>query len=277
MASIAETIISNIERHETELHRDLVEFNPDLFMDKGSEDPYDDAMARLNSIGMLDYCFYDIFKPIGGSREKYIRAKAFTSGDLEISGVVNLADCEHWEWEYGSKEYLRSLNTGNQRYLFKLSIPFNDENSILYWKPDEKEQLEPDPDAKADEEPKYRYYKPYETERFLRWFGTNYVPMFDVDEMTKTTICSIPVLSNDVYSDKFHQDATHIANPDLAKAKVDESTSQSLLTLAPKAHFRIVNLADENHMGQYAEFIVSGHQQTSAMSFCARGRMLNVI
>ena len=121
-----------------------------------------------------------MFKPIGGkTTEKYIKVRVFTNGEMEVSGVVGLSDCEHLEWEYGSRDYLRSLNTGNQRYLFRLSIPFNDESSILYWKPDDKEQLEKEDPDDENKEPKYRYYKPYETERFLRWFGTNYIPMLD--------------------------------------------------------------------------------------------------
>lgn len=55
-----------------------------------------------------------MFKPIGGkTSEKYIEVRVFTSGEMEVSGVVGLADCEHLEWEYGSRDYLRSLNTGN--------------------------------------------------------------------------------------------------------------------------------------------------------------------
>ena len=54
---------------------------------------------------------------------------------------MGLSDCVHVPWEYGSQDYLRSLNTGNEKYEFKLSIPFNDFNSVLWWKPDEKEEL----------------------------------------------------------------------------------------------------------------------------------------
>ena len=99
------------------------------------------AYNRLNSMGKLNYCFYDMFKPIGGTREKYIQVKLFTDGTLELRGTVGLEDCTYVPWEHGTQEYLRSLDTGNRKYEFKLSIPFNDENSILWWKPDEKELI----------------------------------------------------------------------------------------------------------------------------------------
>ena len=163
------------------------------------------------------------------------------------------------------------MNTGNQRYEFKLSIPFNDFNSILWWKPDEKEELVEEEQTNPEgytppEEPekKYRYYKAYETERFLRWFGSNYIPMFDKETIYKKTICSIPVLSNDVQSDKFYNDSNNLMNnPDMAKVNIDNSTSLSLLNLYPKSTIEIVNKED----GQYLQFVVSGHQQTSNISF----------
>ena len=116
------------------------------------------------------------------------------------------------------------MNTGNEKYEFKLSIPFNDFNSILWWKPDEKEELVEEEQTNPEgytppEEPekKYRYYKAYETERFLRWFGSNYIPMFDKETIYKKAICSIPVLSNDVQSDKFYNDSNNLMNnPDMA-------------------------------------------------------------
>ena len=177
---------------------------------------------------------------------------------------MGLYDCVHVPWEYGSQDYLRSLNTGNERYEFKLSIPFNDFNSILWWKPDEKEELveeeQTNPEGYTppeEHEKKYRYYKAYETERFLRWFGSNDIPMFDKETIYKKTICSIPVLSNDVQSDKFYNDSNNlINNPDMAKVNIDNSTSLSLLNLSPKSTIEIVNKKD----GQYLQFVVSGHQ-----------------
>lgn len=72
---------------------------------------------------------------------------------MDVSGVIGLKDCEHWEWEYGSPAYLRSLNTGNQRYIFRLDVPINDGNSTLYWKPDNPEEMVGfNPDADKDPE-----------------------------------------------------------------------------------------------------------------------------
>lgn len=176
-----------VKDHEIDYHMSIDEFKPEMFLDSGKNSRYIDALNRLNSIGKLEHCFYEVFKPIGGTSEKYIKVKMSTTGEVDITGVVGLGDCEHVEWDYGSKEYLRSLNTGNQRYDFKLSIPFNDENSILYWRPDEPERLEVDDDqdeGEVREATGYRYYKPYETERFLRWLGTNFVPMIDLDTVT---------------------------------------------------------------------------------------------
>ena len=93
------------------------------------------------------------------------------------------------------------------KYEFKLSIPFNDENSTLWWKPDEKEEIPESADSTIDStmddtleltEPRYRYYNKYEKERFLRWFGTDHVPELDLNNITKKTMCSIPKLTNDI-------------------------------------------------------------------------------
>ena len=187
---------------------------------------YSDAFNRLNSFGKIEYCFYEMFKPIGGTTEKYIKASLSTSGRLDVSGTIGLSDCEHVPWKHGSPEYLRSLNTGNQKYIFKISMPFNDMYSSLWWKPDEPEQLEVDEQEEGEisEPTGFRYYKPYEAERFLKWIGTTYVPMFDIGHITRKTICSSPVLSNDVESSGFYSDATNIArrNSILTMAGIDE-------------------------------------------------------
>jgi hypothetical protein len=119
---------------------------------------------------------------------------------------------------------------------------------VLWWKPDEPEQLEVDEEEEGEieEETGYRYFKPYETERFLRWFGSNYVPLLDLDTITKKTICSAPMLSNETESVKFYRDATNIANrnADLTKINIDDSTSIPLLSLAKKASINVVNLLD---------------------------------
>ena len=165
--------------HEISLHKNIEAFNEVEYLDSPDglelkKSRYVDARNRLMSFSKLKYVFYEIHKPIGGSKEKYLDVKVSTNGEIDMTGVIGLEDCEHVEWEYGSREYLRSLNTGNQRYDFRLSIPFNDANSIMWWKPDTPEQLEVDEEeeGKVDEPTGYRYYKPYETERFLRWFFT---------------------------------------------------------------------------------------------------------
>lgn len=188
--------------------------------------------------------------------------KLSTNGELDISGVLGLSDCEHVDWKYGSLEYLRSMNTGNQKYEFNLSIPFNDLNSILWWKPDGPEQLEVEEQEEGEitEPTGFRYYKPYETERFLRWFGTNFVPMLDLDTITKKTVCQSPKISGGVNVQNFHSDATNIStmNAYLARVSMDTSESQSLLTLNQKATIDIENRMEPP--GQYLTFVVSGNQ-----------------
>lgn len=217
---LADIIHGLLKDHEAEYHSAMDEFVEGDFLDRAIfkslpngednilepvdlESKYQDAVNSLCSFGKLNYGFYEIFKPIGNTTEKYIKVKLSTSGELDITGVVSLDDCEHVEWEYGTMEYLRSLNTGNKKYRFKLSRPFNDTDSVLWWKPDKEEPLEPDYDEDTEEgevetPTGNRYYKPYETERFLRWFGSNYIPVIDPDTITKKTICAIPRISNDV-------------------------------------------------------------------------------
>ena len=292
---LSEMIQNMVKDHEIDFHSKLDEFSESEFADKirlktvedgehDNEEPesdmdkFNDAMNRLNSFRRLQYGFYEMFKPIGGTtNEKYVKVKLSTDGELNISGVVGLQDCEHVEWEHGTMEYLRSLNTGNQRYDFQISMPFNDLNSVLWWKPDEPEQLDVDEEREGEitEPTGYRYYKPYETERFLRWFGTNYVPILDPDTVMKKTICSIPRLSNDVQSDGFYRDATNIVarNLDMTRVNVNENTSLSLLSLAQKSTIDLVNKPD----GQYLSFVVSGGQQTSNLSFSITGKMYGAI
>lgn len=76
-------------------------------------------------------------------------------------------------------------------------------------------------------------------------------------------MCQAPSLSGDIQGDKFFDDATNIAginftNLNLTRANIQENTSQSLLTLAPKATIQIINKADPP--GQYLMFIVTGNQ-----------------
>ena len=281
---LSDYIQSLMADHEIDYHDTLEKFNPSKFLDSGEVNAYTDAFNRLRSFWKLDYGFYEIFKPIANEQDsetvdKYIKVKLSTTGDLDISGVVSLSDCEHIEWEYGTPEYLRALNTGNERYDLKISLPFNDLNSILWWKPDEPEQLEVDEEeeGKVTEPTGWRYFKPYETERFLRWFGTNYVPFIDLDTITKKTVCSIPKLKDDVDARNFYNDATNIAarGGQLRRTSLDASTSLSLLSLQPKATMELINKMEPP--GQYVRFVVSGGQQTVAMAFNVQGKMLNVI
>lgn len=294
---LADLISGMVTDHEIDHHRNIEAFDTSAFLDKVKhykytsplrdehepipESKYADAFNRLNSFRKLDYGFYEMFKPIGGSAEKYIKVKLSASGELDVSGVVGLSDCEHVQWEHGTPEYLRSLNTGNQKYLFKISRPFNDLDSILWWRPDQPEQLDVDAEEEGEIEERtgYRYYKPYETERFLRWFGTNYVPLLDRNSITKKTICSIPTLSDNVDSQNFYSDVTNITSRkiDLSRAELDESTSIPLLSLARKSTIDVVDLLDDEHQGQYLEFVVSGHQQTSNMAFHVTGKMYNIV
>lgn len=279
---LADMLNRMMRDHEISLHRNLDQFNEDEYMDSPDglqtvQARYLDARNRLMSFSKLQYVFYEIHKPIGGSKEKYLDVKVSTDGEVDISGVVGLEDCEHVEWEYGSREYLRSLNTGNQRYDFRLSIPFNDANSIMWWKPDEPDRLEVDDEVEGNvEEPTgYRYYKPYETERFLRWFGTNFVPMIDLNKVSRQTVCQSPVLSNDVQKVNYFSDATNIVTLNMTRSTITPTTSQSLLNLSPRATMKVINKVDPP--GQYAMFVVSGNQQTTSLAFHVTGQMLNVV
>ena len=122
--------------HEIDYHKTLAEFDADVYIDNGKSSNYQDAYNKLMTFGRLEYGFYEFFKPIGNTTEKFVKVRVSTNGNIDIYGVIGLSDCEHVEWKYGTPEYLRALNTGNERYDFKLSIPFNDENSTLWWKPD---------------------------------------------------------------------------------------------------------------------------------------------
>lgn len=282
-----------LDEHINDFHKKIAQFDGSLYLDdasKSNDEGATESLNMLNSIGLLDYWFYEIFKPIGMNKDKYIRVRISTNGALDISGVVGLSDCEHWEWEHGSREYLRSLNNGNQRYMLLLSRPINDlseENpggSVIWWKPDKPEPLEDEgeeEELKVQEgERKMRYFLPYETERMLRWFGTTYIPIMDLDSIHKCTVCSIPKLSDDVQAPNFHLDATNIAanGMDLSRANIDNSTSLSLLTLAPKATVRVENHDERTYKsGQYLKFVVSGNQQTSNLSFHILGKAYNDI
>ena len=65
--NISQTIDNAIEEHEVDFHSDLSKFDTSQFLDNGGYDIYADAMNRLNSFNELDYCVYEVFKPIGKS------------------------------------------------------------------------------------------------------------------------------------------------------------------------------------------------------------------
>lgn len=63
-----------LQDHILDYHKSLDEnFKPELFLDNESQYDEDDeinfqhAYNRLNSFGKLNYCVYDLFKPIGGT------------------------------------------------------------------------------------------------------------------------------------------------------------------------------------------------------------------
>ena len=70
--------------------------------------------------------------------DRYIRARMDTAGNLDIQGVLLLSDLTEVPWTHGTQDHLRSLSTGNRRFELKLSMPFNDASSSLWWRPDEK-------------------------------------------------------------------------------------------------------------------------------------------
>ena len=249
---LAEMVQDLVKDHETDWHPGDLTFDKMKFLDSPSRNTAMEAVSSINAFKKLNYVFYEISKPIGGSSEKHVTVRLFADGTMEVFGVVGLRDCEHWEWEYGSKDYLRSLNTGNQRYMFKLSRPFNDlheENPLgsnIWWRPDEPDPIPNQDEPKEGEEPKMRYYRPYEAERMLRWFGSTFVPLFDLDEIQTCTVCSAPSLSDDVQGQDFHLDATNIAanGMDLSRAEVDDATSLSLLSMQPTAWMEVENHDD---------------------------------
>lgn len=366
MLYLANLIQEMLTDHEIDFHKNLEDFDPVMFLNDGEGNPYYQAVNKLNSIGKLGYGFYEVFKPIGGSKERYIKVRMNTDGEMELSGVLELGDCEEVPMRHGSMEYLRNLNTGNKRYRFRLDIPFNDQNSALYWKPDQsepfseeemeayreslKDEDNPEPmlntikkvETKAMEEGEvvdssestftmhselsseqyvqttdrtnvetttdngdgtktiefnstietrtddtsqedimlYRHYKKYEKERFLRWYGTDHIPQFDLNSLTKQTICQSPVLKNDANSENFYADARNLIDVNLDRLNQDESTSISLLNLQPRAAIKVVEVQkgeDNEETEQYLEFMVGGKQQTSVISFDVAGKAAPVV
>ena len=140
-----------------------------------------------------------------------------------------------------------------------------------------------------------RNFKDYEVERFLRWYGNDHIPRIDEDTLEKCTVCSSPNLTDDTESDNFHTDARNIGESglDLTRINIDDSTSQSLLYLYPKATIAVRTyfhdeenktyrfpktvakegeiLDDPSKIHQYLEFIVTGNRQTSNVAFDVKG------
>ena len=123
-------------------------------------------------------------------------------------------------------------------------------------------------DEQKEESRKYRYYKEYEKERFIRWFGTDHIPQLDISAIKSKKVCSCPTLSNNVYSKNFFDDASNLIDADVSRANLDNRTSQTLLTLAGKSTIDVVNNPtgideDGNEVesnGQFIEFVVGGNQ-----------------
>ena len=108
----------------------------------------------------------------------------------------------------------------------------------------------------------------------MRWFGNDHIPELDLNSITKKTICSIPLLSNNVQSPNFHADVTLLKDSlDLTKVNIDDATSLSLLSLATKSTIDLIQKDD----GQYLSFVVSGNQQTSNIAFHVKGKMVSEV
>lgn len=328
--SMASYVQDRILDHELQQHRSLESFDPDLYLDRPDSE-FLDVLQRLNSFGQLNYCVYEMYKPIGKVAGRHVKAKLFANGRLEVSGVLGLQNCVHVPWEHGSMDYLRSLNTGNQRYEFKLTRPWNDENSFLYWKPDEPileedeeeedgegsdspstrdsdggtgdGQVEVDVDegqwiveAHDDEEdpevaaqlqqvekiissanpestdPIYANFKEYEDERYLRWFGTTYIPLLDSSTLFRKTICCSPQIEDSGELDA--TDATQLlADPSTIRPATYSGLEADLLTLQQKATVDLVERED----GQWLQFVVDGSQETTNLSFCIVGQELGAV
>ena len=138
----------------------------------------------------------------------------------------------------------------------------------------------------------------------MRWFGNDHIPRIDEDTLEKCTVCSSPNLTDDTESDNFHTDARNIgeAGLDLTRINIDDSTSQSLLYLYPKATIAVrtyyhdedededtyrspilevseedikkgKTIDDPSKIHQYLEFIVTGNRQTSNVAFDVKCRI----
>lgn len=295
LGALTSYVQDRILDHELQQHRSLESFDPDLYLDRPDSE-FLDVLQRLNSFGQLNYCVYEMYKPIGKVAGRHVKAKLFANGRLEVSGVLGLQNCVHVPWEHGSMDYLRSLNTGNQRYEFKLTLPWNDSSSMLYWKPDEPiltqaavEEQEAGEDEEVQEkeqsldsgdtsltiegsDPVYANFKEYEDERYLRWFGTTYVPLLDTSAIFRRTVCGIPQIEDSDDLDTSDSTALSI-DPSLIRPVVHSGESEDLLSLTQKATVDLVERED----GQWLQFVVDGSQETTNLSFCIVGQELGVV
>ena len=279
LEELSNTIQELMDEHRKSMHESISSFNADEFLDSenGASNDAEYEMQKLNSIGNATYGIYELFKPIGSSSRKFIKIRVDSDGTIDIQGVLGLdEDCIYIPWIHGSKEYLRSLNTKNKKYEFRLDRDINDSDSSIWWKPDEAEKyeyVETDDDGNETTTIKSRYFKSYENERMLRWFGTSTIPRIDINGIYKKTICSIPILDTDVVQGKNDfSDSDTLTNLNFTKTDIEESESDNgtnpLLTLAQKS---TVEIEDRGEDGQWLVFVIGGKQKTSTISFHIQG------
>ena len=87
---LVDDIHMQLSKHIEDYHKSIMEFDKSLYINKGDTSTdegngrYIDALNKLNSFDKLSYCFYELFKPIGGTNQKYIKIKMYTNGTLDI-------------------------------------------------------------------------------------------------------------------------------------------------------------------------------------------------
>lgn len=279
---LQEMISRMLKDHELSQHKDDKNIDFSKYLGTNTDSRYENALNMLNSLDKLGYGLYEFFKPIGGTTDRYIKVKLSSNEELEIQGTLSLEDCTHVVPEHGSMEHLRSLDTDNQRYEFLLQLPICDLNSVVWHKLDEQEELvqevdEDDvPEVEEEEDtiqPQFRYYKPYNTEMLMKWLGTTYVPMFDMDTITKMTVCETPKFQSTVQRESFFQNTDGILEEINRIDQVSDQMPFMGLHMFPRASIDLVQRDD----GQYLQFVVSGNQGTKNLTFHIRGKMMPII
>ena len=106
-----------------------------------------------------------------------------------------------------------------------------------------------------------------------KWLGTTYIPMFDLDTITKLTVCETPKFSSTVQRESFFQDTDGILEQISRIDKVYDVPPHRGLQMFQRATVDIVQRDD----GQYLQFMVSGNQGTNNLTFHIRGRMMPII